>query len=76
MENEKYMEINCHEKRYQWVIKILLVILGFLSGVFFESERMKAQVVTNTVEIRILKESLHDIQDKLNMLIDERRINN
>ncbi len=76
MENEKYMEINCHEKRYQWVIKILLVILGFLSGVFFESERMKAQVVTNTVEIRILKESLHDIQDKLNMLIDVRRINN
>jgi len=76
LENEKYMEINCHEKRYQWVIKILLVILGFLSGVFFESERMKAQVVTNTVEIRILKESLHDIQDKLNMLIDERRINN
>ena len=76
MENEKYMEINCHEKRYQWVIKILLVILGFLSGVFFESERMKAQVVTNTVEIRILKESLHDIQDKLNMLIDARRINN
>ena len=76
MENEKYMEINCHEKRYQWVIKILLVILGFLSGVFFESERMKTQVVTNTVEIRILKESLRDIQDKLNMLIDERRINN
>ena len=76
MENEKYMEINYHEKRYQWVIKILLVILGVLSGVFFESERMKTQVVTNTVEIRILKESLRDIQDKLNMLIDERKINN
>ena len=76
MENEKNIEINIREKRYQWIIKILLVLLGFLSGVFFESERMKAQVVTNTVEIRILKESLRDIQNKLNMLIDERRTNN
>jgi len=76
LEEEKYIEINCREKRYQWIIKILLVLLGFLSGVFFESERMKAQVVTNTVEIRILKESLSDIQNKLNMLIDERRTNN
>ena len=76
MENEKNIEINIREKRYQWIIKILLVLLCFLSGVFFESERMKAQVVTNTVEIRILKESLRDIQDKLNMLIDRRRINN
>ena len=76
MEEEKYIEINCREKHYQWIIKILLVLLGFFSGVFFESERMKAQVVTNTVEIRILKESLRDIQNKLNMLIDERRTNN
>lgn len=76
MENEKSIEINIREKRYQWIIKILLVLLCFLSGVFFESERMKAQVVTNTVEIRILKESLRDIQDKLNMLIDRRGINN
>ena len=61
------------EKRYQWVIGVLLVALGFLAGVFFESERMKAQVVTNTVELRILKENLQHIDTKLTMLLTERR---
>ena len=72
MENEKNIEVNIREKRYQWIIKILLVLLCFLSGVFFESERMKAQVVTNTVEIRILKETLYDIQMKLDRVLNER----
>jgi hypothetical protein len=76
LEKDKYCEINNREKRYQWFIKILLVLLCFLAGIFFESERMKAQVVTNTVEIRLLKESLRDIQDKLNILIEKRGINN
>lgn len=71
MKNEK---IESREKRYQWIIHILLILVGFFSGIIFEAERMKIQVVTNTVEIRILKESLSDIQDKLAMLIDERRI--
>jgi hypothetical protein len=66
------MEIKCREKRYQWGINFLLVILGFLAGVLFETERIKTQVVTNTVEIRILKESLSDIQEKLDMIIRER----
>ena len=73
LEKENNKGINSHEKRYQWVINILLILLGFLSGVFFESERLKTQVVTNTVEIRILKDSLRDIQDKLTMLINDRR---
>ena len=75
LEKEHSKGINSHEKRYQWVINILLILLGFLTGVFFESERLKTQVVTNTVEIRILKESLGDIQDKLTMLINDRRAN-
>ncbi len=71
MKNE---HIESREKRYQWIIHILLILVGFFGGIIFEAERMKIQVVTNTVEIRILKESLSDIQDKLAMLIDERRI--
>ncbi len=70
MENE---EVESREKRYQWIIHILLILVGFFSGIIFEAERLKTQVVTNTVEIRILKESLRDIQDKLTMIIDERR---
>ena len=73
LEKENNKGINGNEKRYQWIINILLILLGFLSGVFFESERLKTQVVTNTVEIRILKDSLRDIQDKLTMLINDRR---
>ena len=72
MEKEIHNGMNYREKRYQWVINIMLILLGFLSGVFFETERMKAQVVTNTVEIRILKENLRDINSKLTMLIEER----
>jgi len=76
LEKETHDIIHCREKRYQWVINIMLILLGFLAGVFFESERMKAQVVTNTVEIRILKENLHDINSKLTMLIKERHTDN
>jgi len=72
VEKEIHNSMNYREKRYQWVINIMLILLGFLSGVFFESERMKAQVVTNTVEIRILKENLRDINSKLTMLIEEK----
>ena len=73
MEKEIHNGMNYREKRYQWVINIMLILLGFLSGVFFETERMKAQVVTNTVEILILKENLRDINSKLTMLIEERQ---
>jgi len=66
--------LESREKRYQWIIHILLILVGFFSGIIFEAERMKTQVVMNSVELRILKESLSDIQDKLAMLLDERRI--
>ena len=52
MENQPEETI-FREKRYQWIINVLLVVMGFFAGVLFEAERMKAQVVTNTVEIRI-----------------------
>ena len=69
-----YKDTGSHERRYQWIINVLLVTLGFSTGMLFEAERMKSQVVTNTVEIRILKDSLSDIQDKLTMLIGERNV--
>jgi len=62
----------CRERRYQWVINVLLVLLGFSAGMLFEGERLKSQVVTNTVEIRLLKGSLEDIQEKLGIIIEAR----
>ena len=64
----------CREKRYQWIINVLLVIMGFFGGILFEAERMKAQVVSNTVEIRMIRDTLDDIQYKLDTLINERRM--
>ena len=63
----------CRERRYQWSITILLAIMGFFTGILFEAERMKAQVVTNTVEIRMMRDTLVDIREKLDMLIREQR---
>lgn len=61
------------EIRYQWIINILLVIIGFFSGIVFEAERMKVQVVTNTVEIDLMRDMLSDIQEKLNLIISEQQ---
>ena len=72
MENEEREVTVSREARYQWTIHALLILLGFFAGVLFESERIKAQVVINTVEIRMLKDSLDDIREKLDMLIEER----
>jgi hypothetical protein len=66
------MTSNC-EIRYQWIINVLLVIIGFFGGIVFEAERMKAQVVTNTVEIDLMRDTLSDIQEKLNLLISEQQ---
>ncbi len=74
MEKESREDERCREKRYQWVINVLLVFLGFFAGMIFEGERLKAQVVTNTVEIRILKRSLEDIQEKLGIIIEGRAV--
>jgi len=74
--NEEFKDVNFREKRYQWIINILLMLVGFFAGIFFEAERLNTQVVTNTVEIRILKDSLSDIQNKLTMLVDEPRLRN
>ena len=47
--------------------------MGFMAGVLFEAERMKTQVVTNTVEISLIRDTLDQIQIKLDTLIQERR---
>lgn len=72
MEHESRADETFRETRYQWIINVLLVVLGFFAGMIFEGERLKAQVVTNTVEISILKKSLDDIQVKLGIIIEDR----
>ena len=57
------------EKFYQWAIRILLCIVGFLSGLFFQTERLRSQVVTNTVEIRVMKEGFQKLDSKLDILL-------
>jgi len=74
METKDFKETDSREKRYQWFINIMLMALIFLAGIFYESERLKVQVVANTVEIRLLKETLGDIQHKLNILLEARRL--
>lgn len=72
MEHKTAETFMSRERRYQWIINTLLVIMGFLGGVLFEAERIAAQVVTNTVEIRMIRDTLNDIQDKLDTLLQER----
>ena len=72
MENKTVETFMFREKRYQWIINTLLVILGFMGGILYETERMKVQVVTNTVEIGMIRETLDEIQEKLDTLLEER----
>ena len=62
-----------NEKRYQWAITVLVLILGFLAGTFFETERMNEQVITNTVEIQTLKDGLGKIEAKIDQILAERK---
>ena len=59
-------------KLYRWVITTLTGLLCFFLGIVIQTERVRIQVVTNTVEIRILKETLYDIQMKLDRVLNER----
>ena len=74
MDNGTIDTLQYREKRYQWIINVLLIIMGFICGILFEAERMKVQVVSNTVEIRILHDTLVDIREKLDTFINERRL--
>jgi len=60
------------EKRYQWTINIMLAIMMFLAGAFMQNERLKEQVVKNTVEIQTLKDGLAKIEIKLDTIIAEK----
>lgn len=51
---------------------IMLVIMGFLSGAFVQNERLKEQVIINTVEIQALKDVLAKIEAKLDTIIAEK----
>ena len=59
-------------KIYRWVITTLVGILGFSIGLIFQTD-IKTQVVTNTVEIRTIKENLKNIETKLDKLIEMRK---
>ena len=69
---EDVVENRNGEKRYQWAIMIMLVIMGFLSGAFVQNERLKEQVIINTVEIQALKDVLAKIEAKLDTIIAEK----
>lgn len=64
------------ERRYQWAITTILsisfLVIGFLSGVVFQTSSYKEQIVVNTVEIRILKERLESIDAKLDKLLGDK----
>lgn len=65
----KIESARAREKRYQWVITTILIFTAFMGGMLVQTERLKTQVVTNTVEIRIIKEGLHDIDVKLDKVL-------
>ena len=71
MENIKTVETR--EKRYRWVITTMLCVflplIGFLAGMLFQSQVLNARVITNTVEIRTVKESIVRIDQNIAILI-------
>jgi peptidoglycan hydrolase CwlO-like protein len=57
------------EKRYQWVVGILLVVLSGISGFAIGANRLSQEVTTNTTEIKNLKEQFTRIDGKLDLLL-------
>jgi len=56
---------NGNIKFYHWAITTVVVLLGFSLGYIVQTERLKTSVITNTVEIRIIKEQFARIDTKL-----------
>ncbi|OPL13107.1 MAG: hypothetical protein AVO39_11075 [delta proteobacterium MLS_D] len=77
---EQICQAKTREDRYRWMISIILVITsicgGFMGGMLFQTERTRDQIVTNTVEIRILKESLEAINEKLDIVLAAKKASN
>ena len=63
------MENYNKERRYQWIITIILTItlttIGFLSGMLFQAERMSKQVTENKVKVERIERDIAGINDKL-----------
>ena len=59
-------------RAYRWVITTLAGLLCFSLGIIVQGERMRTQVVTNTVEIRALKEGFAKIEVKLDRILVEK----
>ena len=53
---------------YQWAITTLIGIICFLAGCLVQINAYKTQLVTNTTEIRVMKEGLVRIESTLNKL--------
>jgi len=72
MENEKFKN-EFREKRYQWAITTILsisfLVIGFMGGALYQAHVLKDQIITNTVEIRVLKESMARVEGKLDQLL-------
>jgi len=62
-----------NERRYQWAITTILsisfLIIGFMGGALYQVHVLKDQIITNTVEIRVLKESMARVEGKLDQLL-------
>lgn len=68
--------IKNNERRYQWAITTILsisfLVIGFMGGALYQTRVLKDQIITNTVEIRVLKESLAKIELKLDRALEDR----
>lgn len=65
-------EIKNGSRFYRWAITTLVGALCFILGMVVQGERMNTQVITNTVEIRVLKENMMTINAKLDRLLRDR----
>ena len=63
---------NSRSKTYQWVITTLIALLCFSIGWSLQSERLRAQVITNTVKIQTIDFQLININIKLDKLLERR----
>ena len=69
--SEKEREWCNMQKRYQFTITSLLVVIGFFIGMTYQSSKMTKQLTVNTVRIDVLEGKLNNIENKLDRLLQE-----
>jgi peptidoglycan hydrolase CwlO-like protein len=56
---------NALERRYQWVLGILVVIMSYGTGYMVKSEMVTKQIAINTIRIDTLEKKYDKIDNKL-----------